>query len=484
MKTKFGFRIFFLLILFVRFGTSLNAQNNEKIIEARDKLALSKNKDELIQVKSELERQLVLNYKNYVLHYYIALADQTLANTYANSDMKLAASFINDAIDNCMESIELKEKFDEPYILLSSLYGYKISIEPFNAVELAMKSTNYLKQAKKMNPNNPRLYLVSGINNYYTPEVYGGGMELAKENFNKALELFARYKLPDPTYPNWGLADTYGWLGQIAEKSSDLALAENYYKKGLEIDPNHAYIGYLYSSLITNKKKAPTVIPNGGEFLNNDTITVRINHKFKGKIYYSLDGKDPSIYSNEYKNIPLLISKPCTLKTRVFFDNGSSDITESIFKSGYLIPSTKNRTELKNGLLCKYFEGNWVNMPDFKSLKPLKSFVMKDIKINDSEKNDFFGYQISGFINIPENSAYIFYLNSDDGSRLYIGNKLIIDNDGLHDKTEKSYRINLSQGLHPITILYFQREKEKYLSVSYESKDIVKQSLPLKILFH
>jgi hypothetical protein len=37
-----------------------------------------------------------------------------------------------------------------------------------------------------------------------------------------------------------------------------------------------------------------------------------------------------------------------------------------------------------------------------------------------------------GFINIPQTAGYQFSLESDDGSRLYLDNELIVDNEGDH----------------------------------------------------
>lgn len=57
---------------------------------------------------------------------------------------------------------------------------------------------------------------------------------------------------------------------------------------------------------------------------------------------------------------------------------------------------------------------------------------------------------------IPVAGEYTFYLNSDDGSKLYIDGGLVVDNDGLHPTQEKSATITLSKGVHMLDLWYYQ----------------------------
>ncbi|CAI8175355.1 MAG: PA14 domain-containing protein [Flavobacteriaceae bacterium] len=62
-----------------------------------------------------------------------------------------------------------------------------------------------------------------------------------------------------------------------------------------------------------------------------------------------------------------------------------------------------------------------------------------------------------GYLNIPTSGTYTFYILSDDGTKLFIDNELVIDNDGNspvggHDKTASLF---LEKGLHAIKYLYY-----------------------------
>ena len=48
------------------------------------------------------------------------------------------------------------------------------------------------------------------------------------------------------------------------------------------------------------------------------------------------------------------------------------------------------------------------------------------------------------------------WIDRDDGSRLWIGDELVVDNDGLHGMVERTGSIALLQGKHPIRIAFFE----------------------------
>ncbi|SDT04486.1 family 16 glycoside hydrolase [Actinoplanes derwentensis] len=56
----------------------------------------------------------------------------------------------------------------------------------------------------------------------------------------------------------------------------------------------------------------------------------------------------------------------------------------------------------------------------------------------------------------PAAGSYRFRLTSDDGSKLWIGDKLVIDHDGLHGSAAKEGVIDLTAGLHPLRVEHFE----------------------------
>ncbi len=60
-----------------------------------------------------------------------------------------------------------------------------------------------------------------------------------------------------------------------------------------------------------------------------------------------------------------------------------------------------------------------------------------------------------GTIEIKKGGEYGFELESDDGSRLYVNDTLVVKNDGNHSMQKKQGTLRLSPGVHPIRIVYF-----------------------------
>ena len=124
------------------------------------------------------------------------------------------------------------------------------------------------------------------------------------------------------------------------------------------------------------------------------------------------------------------------------------------------------------------------NLPDFNKLKPLakgKVFQFELDKI-DVPKNNF-AIQYISFIRIEKEGYYEFSSSSNDGSKLYIDNKLLVDNDGEHGAKIMSGSTFLTKGKHRIRVEYFQSGGSKALKVKYSSDEITDQAIPGSVLF-
>ena len=86
-------------------------------------------------------------------------------------------------------------------------------------------------------------------------------------------------------------------------------------------------------------------------------------------------------------------------------------------------------------------------------------------------------------IKIDKTGLYKFYTSSNDGSKLYVDGKLIVDNDGLHGPVQKSGTVQLTKGLHDIMVEYFQGGGSKVLMVFYSSEDVEYRPIPGSVLF-
>ena len=68
----------------------------------------------------------------------------------------------------------------------------------------------------------------------------------------------------------------------------------------------------------------------------------------------------------------------------------------------------------------------------------LTSGVMMEFELQSRDRASEFGYIFNGYILVPKEGIYTFYTKSNDGSRLYINNQQVVNNDGAHGPIEKS----------------------------------------------
>jgi hypothetical protein len=162
----------------------------------------------------------------------------------------------------------------------------------------------------------------------------------------------------------------------------------------------------------------------------------------------------------------------------------SSLITVTVTNSSTVsLRPPDNPTNITNGLNYMYYNGYWTAMPDINTIRSISTGSMSNFDINLYNSEDYFGIRYSGFVEVPFDGEYTFYTSSDDGSKLYIGDTLVVDNDGGHIVQEASGTIALATGKHAIIVDYFNTNGAKELNVMYSGPDIDKQSIPAHSLF-
>ncbi len=135
------------------------------------------------------------------------------------------------------------------------------------------------------------------------------------------------------------------------------------------------------------------------------------------------------------------------------------------------------------GLAYRYYEGSFPTMPDFSKLFPLQSGTVTTFSISNRLVNDGFSYLYEGYLDVPVSDVYTFHLDSDDGSRLYIGNSLVVDGNALRSSSEEAKgNIALSAGRHAIRVEFFHQGGAEDLLVSWSTISSGKQPIPSSAL--
>ncbi len=239
-------------------------------------------------------------------------------------------------------------------------------------------------------------------------------------------------------------------------------------------------------SELNNLEKSPVKLPYKPIlFIDNHVVEFIPNDK-KVKTYYTTDGSTPTKNSKIYTK-PFTISESTTINIVGITPKGKSG---SVYKIEYVKKTPIEPIwveEKKEGLRFDYFELHSAinSTTELLKRKPTASGSVQkfDIPIEDDKLLDNYGIIYNGLIEIPKNSIYIFSVLSNDGSRLYIADNLVVENDGTHGAVEKEGEIVLGAGLHIIKLLYFQAGGGETLKVFWQGTGLEKKEIPVSVLF-
>ncbi len=143
-----------------------------------------------------------------------------------------------------------------------------------------------------------------------------------------------------------------------------------------------------------------------------------------------------------------------------------------------------NNEQIIKGIQYNYFPGIFTAVSALDAAKPKESGVMNGFNLEEPEGVTEYGYTFSGYLFVPYASSYTFFLESNDGSKLYISGKEVINNDGGHGVKEELGKINLSKGYYPILVKYFQAGGGQKLKVSWQRAGSSKEEITDNNLFY
>ncbi|HEX3132734.1 MAG TPA: PA14 domain-containing protein, partial [Planctomycetota bacterium] len=122
--------------------------------------------------------------------------------------------------------------------------------------------------------------------------------------------------------------------------------------------------------------------------------------------------------------------------------------------------------ELNPGLVGAYYRHNDpAKFPAVESLgKPVLVRVERQIDFADEGGEEFHGTRLNenfyarwlGMLTVTKAGSYGFATTSDDGSRVTIDGKLVVENSGVHAMVKKSGTVDLTAGDHQIVVEFLQ----------------------------
>ena len=194
-------------------------------------------------------------------------------------------------------------------------------------------------------------------------------------------------------------------------------------------------------------------------------------------IRFTTDGSEPDPGSALYQK-PLVITGETTVAARAYWPQGMASLIETrTFRRAEPIAAAAARPAGK-GLAFEYFEGRFDKIPDLSSLTAARTGTAGRPGVAAASDRDEFALRFRGAIRAPRTGVYVFYLGSDDGSRLSIAGREIIVNDGVHGMTEEKAEVALEAGWHAFELVYFQGTGGLGLELSWRGPGFKKTPVP------
>jgi tetratricopeptide (TPR) repeat protein len=156
--------------------------------------------------------------ESYVAEIAIEQRDKSGARTHAEAGIKAAE-----------KAVALQPKSAEFHRVLGTLCGQVIPANPLLGLRYGKCAQESVNKAVELDPKFALGYVSRGVGNYYLPKEFGGGVELAIRDFEKAIQL-------DPKS-----ADAQLWLGIALRKAGRNAEARKALEKALQLNPNRLW---------------------------------------------------------------------------------------------------------------------------------------------------------------------------------------------------------------------------------------------------
>jgi hexosaminidase len=194
-------------------------------------------------------------------------------------------------------------------------------------------------------------------------------------------------------------------------------------------------------------------------------------------VRYTTDGSLPDSRSPELPS-PLIIKKTELVKVAVFTPTGTrGDVYNLNYTQQHMLGTVKVAPP-KPGLVCNYYKASFKQTALMQSAKVDSVFTTSTITVPETVKAPSFGISYKGYIDVPVDGIYSFYLTCDDGGVLKIGPAVTVNNDGNHSAQERSGQVALKMGLHPFALDFIEGGGGFKLKLQYSVNGSARQDIP------
>ncbi len=201
------------------------SQSDKYMGAMQDKVAAvdtTRDANSLKDLSAAFERIADAEKTQWLPYYYAALTQ--VNSGYMMMGGQMTAGGMADKIDPVADKAEqllnkaeaLSKDNSEIYLVKKMIASLRMTADPMTRyMTYGPQAQEALETAKKLNPENPRTYLLEAEDKFYTPEQYGGSKTEAKKLFEESLKKYDSFKPASAIDPNWGKNTAQYFLSQI-----------------------------------------------------------------------------------------------------------------------------------------------------------------------------------------------------------------------------------------------------------------------------
>ena len=212
-----------LLLAFALFGSTAVPPDWKKARDAQDRPALDKIAADAEAVANSKQTDPNAQYQAAIAHFYRA----EVAMEFKDKNQSRAAA--EAGIRAAERAVALNPKSSEFHRILGTLCGQVIPANILAGMKYGKCALEEVNKAIELDPASTDAYVSRGVGNYYLPESFGGGVELAIKDFEKAIQL------------NPNNAEAHMWLGVALRKANRNADARKALAKSISLNPSRLW---------------------------------------------------------------------------------------------------------------------------------------------------------------------------------------------------------------------------------------------------
>ncbi|MBS1602090.1 MAG: family 20 glycosylhydrolase, partial [Bacteroidetes bacterium] len=200
-------------------------------------------------------------------------------------------------------------------------------------------------------------------------------------------------------------------------------------------------------------------------------------------IRYTKDGSVPGAGSPVLGG-PLVISESQQLRVAAFRPDGSrGDVYDIKYEKQSLAdPSVVARVE--DGLVCSRYKESFKAVAGMDGRQPDTVMTVGAVAVPKALEAPSFGLRYRGYLDVPKDGIYSFFLTCDDGGVLRVAGREVVNNDGNHPPLEKSGQVALKKGLQKLALDFIEGGGGYALRLKYSLNGSEPQDIPAEWLKH